>query len=98
MVYIFSGLINWLRSLFFAKHLEVTIVGLQVRTSLSCTAVLDIPPECKEADLFRQVVRPRKSEVYLDSSTTSPTHTSTLRLGLEANKSAMSSKRKETWG
>jgi hypothetical protein len=33
MVYILSGLLNWLRSLFFAKHLEVTIVGLQVRPS-----------------------------------------------------------------
>ena len=31
MAYLFSGLLNWLRSLFFAKHLEVTIVGLQVR-------------------------------------------------------------------
>lgn len=30
MVYLLSGLLNWLRSLFFAKHLEVTIVGLQV--------------------------------------------------------------------
>lgn len=30
MVYILSGLLNWLRGLFFAKHLEVTIVGLQV--------------------------------------------------------------------
>jgi hypothetical protein len=30
MAYIFSGILNWLRSLFFAKHLEVTIVGLQV--------------------------------------------------------------------
>uniref|UniRef100_A0A494G905 Uncharacterized protein n=1 Tax=Solanum lycopersicum TaxID=4081 RepID=A0A494G905_SOLLC len=34
MVYLFSGLLNWLRSLFFAKHLEVTIVGLQVRVLL----------------------------------------------------------------
>jgi ADP-ribosylation factor-like protein 8 len=30
MAFILSGLLNWLRSLFFAKHLEVTIVGLQV--------------------------------------------------------------------
>jgi ADP-ribosylation factor-like protein 8 len=31
MAFLISGLLNWLRSLFFAKHLEVTIVGLQVR-------------------------------------------------------------------
>jgi hypothetical protein len=30
MAFILSGLLNWLRGLFFAKHLEVTIVGLQV--------------------------------------------------------------------
>jgi len=30
MAFIFTGVLNWLRSLFFAKHLEVTIVGLQV--------------------------------------------------------------------
>lgn len=35
MAYLFSGLLNWLRGLFFAKHLEVTIVGLQVSSSNS---------------------------------------------------------------
>jgi ADP-ribosylation factor-like protein 8 len=31
MTSIFTGILNWLRGLFFARHLEVTIVGLQVR-------------------------------------------------------------------
>ena len=29
MSFIFSNILSWLRGLFFAKHLEVTIVGLQ---------------------------------------------------------------------
>ena len=29
MAFIFSNLLSWLRTLFFAKHLEITIVGLQ---------------------------------------------------------------------
>jgi ADP-ribosylation factor-like protein 8 len=38
MTSIFTGILNWLRGLFFAKHLEVTIVGLQVRgSSTSCS-------------------------------------------------------------
>nr|ODN98817.1 arf/Sar family protein [Cryptococcus depauperatus CBS 7855] len=32
---IITGLYNWLRSLFFAKHLEVTIVGLQCSTDMT---------------------------------------------------------------
>ena len=41
MAWLFSGLIDWLRSLFFAKHLEVTIVGLQVshRLLISSTKI-----------------------------------------------------------
>lgn len=38
MASLFSGFFGWLRSLFFAKHLEVTIVGLQV-----CYASLSFP-------------------------------------------------------
>lgn len=34
MASIFGGILNWLRGLFFAKHLEVTIVGLQVSFGL----------------------------------------------------------------
>ncbi|ORX38586.1 ADP-ribosylation factor family-domain-containing protein [Kockovaella imperatae] len=40
MAYLFSGLLNWLRSLFFAKHLEVTIVGLQASGKTSLVNVL----------------------------------------------------------
>jgi hypothetical protein len=42
MAYIFSGILNWLRSLFFAKHLEVTIVGLQVCLCLSPSAPVHV--------------------------------------------------------
>ena len=41
MAYLFAGLLNWLRSLFFAKHLEVTIVGLQVRWYLCHIFIAD---------------------------------------------------------
>ncbi|WVQ82008.1 hypothetical protein IAT38_004135 [Cryptococcus sp. DSM 104549] len=40
MAAIFSSLFNWLRSLFFAKHLEVTIVGLQASGKTSLVNVL----------------------------------------------------------
>ncbi|KAI5455229.1 hypothetical protein QFC20_004629 [Naganishia adeliensis] len=40
MAYLFSNLLNWLRGLFFAKHLEVTIVGLQASGKTSLVNVL----------------------------------------------------------
>ncbi|OCF42730.1 arf/Sar family protein [Kwoniella heveanensis CBS 569] len=40
MAFIFTNLLNWLRSLFFAKHLEVTIVGLQASGKTSLVNVL----------------------------------------------------------
>ncbi|ODN92777.1 arf/Sar family protein [Cryptococcus wingfieldii CBS 7118] len=40
MAGIFLNLFNWLRSLFFAKHLEVTIVGLQASGKTSLVNVL----------------------------------------------------------
>ncbi|OCF37876.1 arf/Sar family protein [Kwoniella heveanensis BCC8398] len=40
MAFIFTNLLNWLRSLFFAKRLEVTIVGLQASGKTSLVNVL----------------------------------------------------------
>lgn len=40
MAFILSSLLGWLRSLFFAKHLEVTIVGLQASGKTSLVNVL----------------------------------------------------------
>jgi len=40
MASIFTGILNWLRGLFFAKHLEVTIVGLQASGKTSLVNVL----------------------------------------------------------
>ncbi|BEJ12652.1 hypothetical protein CspHIS471_0211120 [Cutaneotrichosporon sp. HIS471] len=40
MAALFQGLIDWLRSLFWAKHLEVTIVGLQASGKTSLVNVL----------------------------------------------------------
>lgn len=55
MAFIFSNLLNWLRSLFFAKHLEVTIVGLQVR-SLPATGTDGVG---ERQDFVRSVARAR---------------------------------------
>lgn len=38
MVNMFTALLNWLRGLFFAKELEVTLVGLQ--NAGECTPLL----------------------------------------------------------
>jgi len=40
MAYVFSSLLGWLRSLFFAKNLELTIVGLQASGKTSLVNVL----------------------------------------------------------
>ncbi|KAJ9107579.1 hypothetical protein QFC21_001038 [Naganishia friedmannii] len=42
MAYLFSGLLNWLRGLFFAKHLEVTIVGLQFSEDVVPTVAFNL--------------------------------------------------------
>jgi hypothetical protein len=52
MAFILSGLLNWLRGLFFAKHLEVTIVGLQVsvRSQWSCCCLRSERVVCERCD------------------------------------------------